>query len=80
MPTVDYKSYEQLNNFGRGKHKPKKFTIYVFFPLKGKTITQSQEVDVHTLIGNIGGYIGLFLGRLLFTDIFDLLFAIKLFW
>ena len=27
-----------------------------------KIITQSKEVDIHTLIGNIGGYVGLFLG------------------
>ena len=29
---------------------------------KWKIITQSQAVDVHALIGYIGGYIGLFLG------------------
>ena len=28
-----------------------------------KIITQSKEIDGHTLIGNIGGYIGLFLGN-----------------
>ena len=29
-----------------------------------RIITQSKEVDIHALIGNIGGYIGLFLGTL----------------
>ena len=28
-----------------------------------KIIEQSKEVDVHSLIGNIGGYVGLFLGN-----------------
>ena len=53
--------------------KPVKYIIQVYFPAKGKTITQLQDVDVHTLIGNIGGYIGLFLGKLRFMDIFDIL-------
>ena len=37
----------------------------VQYPEEIKIITQSKEVDVHALIGNIGGYIGLFLGNLL---------------
>ena len=37
----------------------------VQYPEEIKIITQSKEVDVHSLIGNIGGYIGLFLGNLL---------------
>ena len=37
--------------------------FYVSYPDKWKIITQSQKVDVHTLIGNMGGYIGLFLGK-----------------
>ena len=32
------------------------------YPEEVKTITQSKEVDGHSLVGNIGGYIGLFLG------------------
>ena len=28
-----------------------------------KVIEQSKEVDIHSLIGNIGGYVGLFLGN-----------------
>ena len=39
------------------------FQIDIKYPDDVKTITQSQEVDGHTLIGNIGGYIGLFLGK-----------------
>ena len=45
-------------------------------PTTAKIIAQSQEVDAHSLIGNIGGYIGLFLGKK-FSDIYDI--ALKLF-
>lgn len=40
-----------------------KWTLSVIYPDEIKIITQSKEVDGHTLVGNIGGYIGLFLGR-----------------
>lgn len=33
------------------------------YPEEIRVITHSQEVDIHSLIGNIGGYIGLFLGN-----------------
>ena len=39
------------------------YHILIFYPVKGKVITQLKEVDAHSLIGNIGGYIGLFLGK-----------------
>ena len=29
----------------------------------GMVISQSKEIDIHALIGNIGGYFGLFLGK-----------------
>ena len=38
------------------------FRIHITFPDEVKTIVQSKEVDIHTLIGNIGGYLGLFMG------------------
>lgn len=41
------------------------FSIAIMYPEEVKIITQSKEVDGHTLIGNIGGYIGLFLGTFL---------------
>ena len=45
-------------------NKTKGFTIIVSYPSNNvKTVRQSQAVDVHTLIGNIGGYIGLFMGN-----------------
>ena len=32
------------------------------YPRYVKIIIQSKDVDIHALIGNIGGYVGLFLG------------------
>ena len=43
------------------------------YPEEVKTITQSQDVDVHSLIGNIGGYLGLFLGKPIFYSSCDLM-------
>ena len=34
----------------------------IVYPEQMKIIVQSQAVDIHSLVGNIGGYIGLFLG------------------
>ena len=39
------------------------FPLTISYPDKIKIITQSQAMDAHALIGNIGGYIGLFLGK-----------------
>ena len=33
------------------------------FPENMKLIKQQKAIDAHALIGNIGGYIGLFLGK-----------------
>ena len=38
------------------------FVIRIEYPDEIKIISQVKEVDIHTLIGNIGGYFGLFLG------------------
>ena len=39
------------------------FKLEVGYPKQLKIITQSKVLDVHALVGNIGGYIGLFLGK-----------------
>ena len=44
----------------------KTWEIIIDYPEEVKIITQSQDVDVHSLIGNIGGYLGLFLGKWIF--------------
>ena len=52
-------------NYDLGTYNPQQqWKVKIFYPEEVKIITQSQEVDVHSLIGNIGGYIGLFLGKL----------------
>ena len=42
---------------------PSALGIYVTYPDKIKLITQSKKVDGESLIGYIGGYVGLFLGN-----------------
>ena len=39
------------------------FKLILTYPEEIKVITQSKEIDFHALLGNIGSYIGLFLGR-----------------
>ena len=43
-----------------------KWAIVVYYPKEFRIVTQSKEVDIHTLIGNIGGYLGLFMGNFIF--------------
>ena len=40
------------------------------FPEQIKIITQSKAVDINSFIGNIGGYIGLFLGKFIHKTFF----------
>ena len=49
------------------------FPLLIQFPDKIRAITQSQAIDIHSLIGNIGGYIGLFLGKLVKHNCFNVL-------
>ena len=44
--------------------------INIGFPDHMKIITQTRAVDIHSFIGNIGGYIGLFLGKLICSPSF----------
>ena len=37
--------------------------VSITYPNEARIITQSKEVDIHASIGNIGGYLGLFLGK-----------------
>ena len=52
-----------LNYYVKSLASKEKWHITILFPEEIKIITQSKEVDVHALVGNIGGYIGLFLGK-----------------
>ena len=38
------------------------FRFEITYPRYARIIVQSKDVDIHALIGNIGGYVGLFLG------------------
>ena len=44
-------------------HFDDKFFSYIYFPGQIKEIVMVQAVDIHSAIGNVGGYIGLFLGN-----------------
>ena len=57
MPNIEFEHFTLKTTSQNVYH------IKIAYPEKGKVITQLQEVDVHSLIGNIGGYIGLFLGK-----------------
>ena len=37
--------------------------LKIVYPNRIKRVTQSQSIDIQALIGNIGGYLGLFLGK-----------------
>ena len=51
--------------FGTKSDQPSKiWSVDIQFLNEVRVITQSKEVDFHTLVGNIGGYLGLFLGKL----------------
>ena len=48
---------------GDDPYNPKEeLRIYVTYPEEVKTIEMHKEVDFHSLVGNIGGYLGLFMG------------------
>ena len=49
----------QSQSYTKGYH----WLLFVMYPEEIKIVQQYKEVDGHVLIGNIGGYIGLFLGK-----------------
>ena len=59
MPFINYKHDITARNY---ENKSNSYMLSFSYPPMTKIITQSQTVDAHSLIGNIGGYIGLFLG------------------
>ena len=58
MSKIDYDYFDDSIPTTKGYLK-----IMIGYPEQVKIISQSQAVDVHTIVGNIGGYIGLFLGK-----------------
>ena len=66
LTNIAYSSrYTPLNTAQNANNVYKDYIgLRVAYPRNIKLITESQLVDIHALIGNIGGYIGLFLGKL----------------
>ena len=56
-----------LSTYIGGKIDQNWLRFGIEYPKELKVISQSKEVDGHALIGNIGGYIGLFLGTRYFS-------------
>jgi hypothetical protein len=68
-PRIDF-NLEQMNQI------KDTFMIRIKYPEEVKIVTQSRAVDVNALMGNIGGYIGLFLGIAFRKIIVYLLYSI----
>ena len=55
---------EQLEEGSRDeKRTVQKWAFGIEYPQYVRIISQSKDVDIHALVGNIGGYVGLFLGE-----------------
>ena len=60
------KACTRISKLGWTSSRPMKdraWKVEIRYPNTVKTIQQSKEVDFHSLIGNVGGYVGLFLGN-----------------
>ena len=61
--TIETLTYDYSESIGIDKRNQSRFMVLVHFPnLKYREIIHVQEYDIESLVGNIGGYIGLFLG------------------
>ena len=67
MPRIDF-DFTKIRNSSL-YNDTDQFILTIGYPEQVKLVTQSRAVDSNTLIGNIGGYIGLFLGN--HIDLFD---------
>ena len=68
MPFINYKhDHVIIDNIPqvKGYNLTDGYFVSVDYPSIAKMITQTRNVDAHTLIGHIGGYIGLFIGKTL---------------
>ena len=61
--SIESLTYDYSETKGVDKSQESRFMVIVHFPnLKYRQIEHVQEYDFESLVGNIGGYIGLFLG------------------
>ena len=67
--------HEQIDLINDRRTNNKRWDVYINFPEDVKTIIQFKEVDIHSLIGNLGGYLGLLTGSAV-IQIPTLLFSI----
>ena len=49
-------------------HEKDGIVIAITYPDRAKMIQQSKEISFHSLVGNSGGYVGLFLGKYMYLD------------
>ena len=54
--------YDEFNE-GGSDIQDNEIVIGITFPDRVKVIQQSKEISFHALVGNSGGYVGLFLGK-----------------
>ena len=57
-----YRFYSDYNS-SRVVENVSELILAIRYPENVRIITQTKDVDIHALIGNIGGYVGLFLGN-----------------
>ena len=61
LSKISYKTdWRDFTYFGL---KEDEWEIGIMYPQYFRTIKLSKEVDFHSLVGNVGGYVGLFLGN-----------------
>ena len=53
----------EYDEFDEDEARPNEIIIGITFPDRVKIIKESKEISFHVLVGNSGGYIGLFLGK-----------------
>ena len=74
MINVDITYIDMVKDYNISDVGPLRLVIQ--YPYQMKIITQAPSVDLHALIGNIGGYIGLFLGMSLSDYILPTMFIL----
>ena len=74
IKNIIYK-YEEEKMVGEWEHfGPDYFWISLTFPNEFKDIYQERAVDIQTVIGNAGGYVGLFLGKFINLSLIMILY------
>ena len=53
-------TYDEINHDNK-----ERFGVLLYYPSKFKEVVMVRAVDLQTVIGNAGGYIGLFLGKVI---------------